>query len=58
MSTNPDIMVPDHLLQEFLGEQGELVQTGSPCVLCSPLPNHWRQEYFFSYASKLCTEGR
>lgn len=37
-----DIMVPDHLLQEFLGDQGELVQTGSPCILCSPLPNHWR----------------
>jgi len=37
-----DIMVPDHLLQEFLGDQGELVQTGSPCILCSPLPSHWR----------------
>ncbi len=37
-----DIVVPDHLLQEFLGDQGELVQTGSPCILCSPLPNHWR----------------
>lgn len=37
-----DIMVPDHLLQEFLGDQGELVQTGSPCILCSPLPGHWR----------------
>ena len=35
-------MVPDHLLQDFFGEQGELVQTGSPCILCSPLPNHWR----------------
>ncbi len=37
-----DIVVPDHLLQEFLGDQGELVQTGSPCILCSPLPGHWR----------------
>lgn len=37
-----DIVVPDHLLHEFLGDQGELVQTGSPCILCSPLPNHWR----------------
>ena len=23
-------------------EPGELVATGSPCVLCSPLPKHWR----------------
>ena len=45
------MMVPDHLLQELLGEHGELVQTGSPCVFCSPLPNLWKQEIFFSYAS-------
>ena len=37
-----DMVMPDHLLQEFIGDQGELVQTGSPCILCSPLPNHWR----------------
>lgn len=37
-----DIVVPDHLIHEFLGDQGELVQTGSPCILCTPLPNHWR----------------
>lgn len=36
------MVMPDHLLQEFIGDQGELVQTGSPCILCSPLPNHWR----------------
>lgn len=27
------------LLQEY---HGELVQTGSPVIFCSPLPNHWR----------------
>ena len=37
-----DMVMPDHLLQEFIGDQGELVQTGSPCILCSPLPGHWR----------------
>jgi len=55
MSQNPDIMVPDHLLQEFLGEQGELVQTGSPCVLCSPLPNHWRSNKSLPIGFKVFT---
>jgi len=48
-------MVPDHLLQEFLGEQGELVQTGSPCVLCSPLPNHWRSNKSLPIGFKVFT---
>ena len=51
----PDVMVPDHLLQEFLGEQGELVQTGSPCVLCSPLPNHWRSNKSLPVGFKVFT---
>jgi len=55
MSQNPDIMVPDHLLHEFLGEQGELVQTGSPCVLCSPLPNHWRSNKSLPIGFKVFT---
>ena len=50
-----DVMVPDHLLQEFLGEQGELVQTGSPCVLCSPLPNHWRSNKSLPIGFKVFT---
>ncbi|QQP36466.1 Uncharacterized protein FKW44_021584, partial [Caligus rogercresseyi] len=49
-----DIMVPDHMLQEFLGDQGgELVQTGSPCILCSPLPNHWRSNKSLPVAFKV-----
>jgi hypothetical protein len=51
----PDVMVPDHLLQEFLGEQGELVQTGSPCVLCSPLPGHWRSNKSLPIGFKVFT---
>jgi hypothetical protein len=42
MSGGTEMMMPDHLLQEFIGEQGELVQTGSPCILCSPLPLLWK----------------
>ena len=48
-----DMMVPEHLLQEFLGDQGELVQTGSPCILCSPLPNHWRSNKSLPVAFKV-----
>lgn len=48
-----DVMVPDHLLQEFIGDQGELVQTGSPCILCSPLPNHWRSNKSLPVAFKV-----
>ena len=55
MTNPPDVMVPDHLLQEFLGEQGELVQTGSPCVLCSPLPNHWRSNKSLPIGFKVFT---
>ena len=55
MSTPQNVMVPDHLLQEFLGEQGELVQTGSPCVLCSPLPNHWRSNKSLPIGFKVFT---
>ena len=53
--TAPDVMVPDHLLQEFLGEQGELIQTGSPCILCSPLPNHWRSNKSLPIGFKVFT---
>jgi len=53
MST--DVMVPDHLLQDFFGGEGELVQTGSPCILCSPLPGHWRSNKSLPIAFKVFT---
>ena len=42
-------------LQEFLGEPGELVPTGSPCILCSPLPNHWRSNKALQIPFKVFT---
>ena len=61
-SASDNMVVPDHLMQEFLGDQGELVQTGSPCILCSPLPTHWRSNKslpvafrVFSFQVILCT---
>jgi len=50
-----DVMVPDHLLQDFFGGEGELVQTGSPCILCSPLPGHWRSNKSLPIAFKVFT---
>lgn len=32
----------DYTLQSLQAYHGELVQTGSPTILCSPLPSHWR----------------
>lgn len=49
-STSPDSSLADSsfdlsqlpgLASSLIGP-GELVATGSPCVLCSPLPSHWR----------------
>ncbi|XP_055633297.1 segmentation protein Runt [Toxorhynchites rutilus septentrionalis] len=38
------------MLQEY---HGELVQTGSPAVLCSALPNHWRSNKSLPCAFKV-----
>ncbi|XP_057663903.1 segmentation protein Runt [Diorhabda carinulata] len=41
-------------LQESLQEyHGELVQTGSPAILCSVLPNHWRSNKSLPIAFKV-----
>lgn len=41
-------------MQESLQEyHGELVQTGSPTVLCSALPNHWRSNKSLPIAFKV-----
>lgn len=38
------------ILQEY---HGELVQTGSPAILCSALPNHWRSNKSLPIAFKV-----
>ena len=53
-----DMVMPDHLLQEFIGDQGELVQTGSPCILCSPLPGHWRSNKSLPVSFKVGGDGK
>ncbi|XP_052121601.1 segmentation protein Runt-like [Frankliniella occidentalis] len=51
-----DMQVPDFYtgLHEALQEyHGELVQTGSPAVLCSALPTHWRSNKSLPMAFKV-----
>lgn len=38
-------------------EPGELVPTGSPCVLCSPLPKHWRSNKTLPNAFRVVVLG-
>ncbi|RZC40671.1 Runt domain containing protein [Asbolus verrucosus] len=50
----PSIMDMYASLQETLQEyHGELVQTGSPAVLCSVLPSHWRSNKSLPIAFKV-----
>ncbi|XP_057371973.1 uncharacterized protein LOC130692896 isoform X1 [Daphnia carinata] len=38
----PSSAIPSSQSMSLPGIGGELVRTGSPCVLCSSLPTHWR----------------
>lgn len=38
----PSSSIPSSQSMSLPGIGGELVRTGSPCVLCSSLPTHWR----------------
>ena len=42
-------------MESLLGESGDLIQTGSPCILCTPLPNHWRSNKSLPSAFKVFT---
>ena len=43
------------VVESLLGEPGDLIQTGSPCILCTPLPNHWRSNKSLPSAFKVFT---
>ena len=43
------------MVESLLGESGDLIQTGSPCILCTPLPNHWRSNKSLPSAFKVFT---
>jgi len=50
-----DVLMPERVVESLLGENGDLIQTGSPCILCSPLPNHWRSNKALPTAFKVFT---
>ena len=43
------------VVESLLGEPGDLIQTGSPCILCTPLPSHWRSNKSLPSAFKVFT---
>ena len=50
-----DVLMPEKVVESLLGENGDLIQTGSPCILCSPLPSHWRSNKSLPSAFKVFT---
>ncbi|KAF8782991.1 runt-related transcription factor 1-like isoform X1 [Argiope bruennichi] len=60
-TTSPDrslandyVYPPERLLNDVLADHpNDLVKTGSPCFLCSPLPNHWRSNKTLPIAFKV-----
>lgn len=47
--------MPEKVVESLLGESGDLIQTGSPCILCTPLPQHWRSNKSLPSAFKVFT---
>ncbi|XP_074036070.1 uncharacterized protein isoform X1 [Leptinotarsa decemlineata] len=55
---NPDFYWFEHRIHEIQAEHaGELVRTGSPYILCSPLPSHWRSNKTLPVAFKVVAVG-
>lgn len=48
----------ERLLNELLSEHaGELMRTGSPSIICSPLPTHWRSNKTLPISFKVVALG-
>ncbi|KAF5287464.1 hypothetical protein FQA39_LY04092 [Lamprigera yunnana] len=57
-SNNQDLWWTEHLIHEIQAEHpGELVRTGSPYLLCSQLPSHWRSNKTLPVAFKVVALG-
>ena len=54
--SDTDVLMPEKVVESLLGENGDLIPTGSPCILCSPLPNHWRSNKSLPTAFKVSRE--
>nr|CAI5827718.1 unnamed protein product [Callosobruchus analis] len=56
--TNPDFYWFEHRVHEIQSEYaGELVRTGSPYILCTQLPGHWRSNKTLPVAFKVVVVG-
>ncbi|XP_018566130.1 protein lozenge-like isoform X4 [Anoplophora glabripennis] len=57
--TNPDLYWFEHRLHEIQSEHpgDQLVRTGSPYILCTQLPNHWRSNKTLPVAFKVVVVG-
>lgn len=56
--SNPDLFWFEHRIHEIQTEHsGELVRTGSPYILCTPLPTHWRSNKTLPIAFKVVAVG-
>ena len=55
MMGDSEVLMSDKVVQELMGEQGDLIQTGSPAILCTPLPSHWRSNKSLPVAFKVVT---
>lgn len=65
-ATPVDLLWADRALSEIVGDPsapsallgGELVRTGSPCVICTALPTHWRSNKTLPTAFRVvCLSG-
>lgn len=55
---NPDLFCFEHRIHEIQAEHpGELVRTGSPYILCTQLPPHWRSNKTLPVAFKVVAVG-
>ena len=54
-----DFIFPgERLLTEVMSEHpGELMRTGSPSIICTPLPTHWRSNKTLPIAFKVVALG-
>lgn len=59
MSSPTEFHFPgERLLNEVLVEHpGELMRTGSPAIICSPLPTHWRSNKTLPVSFKVVALG-
>ncbi|KAJ8922975.1 hypothetical protein NQ315_001523 [Exocentrus adspersus] len=58
-ANNPDLLWFEHRIHEIQSEHSgdHLVRTGSPYILCTQLPNHWRSNKTLPVAFKVVAVG-